>query len=181
LDQRILLPVFLCMILIFLLIAKKTLCVFNKTVKIVLYSFVAVFLLAQLNNLKQILPNYINYGIGYSSIIWTQSKTIDYIKNLPGQPVIYSNGPDIINLFLDRASLMIPNRVNPVDRLDNRDFSEQFQAMVENIKSKNGYLVYFVYVDWRWYLPPLPMVAELLPEFNIYQTEDGFIFSPPKP
>lgn len=185
LDQRILLPVFLCLMLIILLLFKKCLDNFKTYARTALYIGAGVFLLVQIIILEKNSAFFINNGIiyngvGYSSRIWMTSKTIDYIRTLPTKAVIYSNGPEVINILLDRPSTMIPYLINTGDRSSNQTFSAQFDNMIGDIKSKNGYLIYFVNVNWRWYLPSLKMLVQLLPDFTIYKTEDDFIFLPSK-
>lgn len=184
-DQRILSPLFLCVVLIILLLFKKCSDNFSHYVKITFSICACLFILAQMFILEKEMDYFVNNGIayngvGYTTKIWVTSKTVDYARTLPNQAVIYSNGPDIITLFLDTSSKTIPCLINPVDRLKNNNFPAQFENMIADIKLKNGYLIYFVNINWRWYLPSLQMLVQSLQGFTIYQTEDGFIFSPPE-
>lgn len=181
LDNRILLPVFLCLMFFMLLLFKKCSDNFRQLTRVLLYMVACVFLLMQIMTFQKNLALFINDGItyngvGYSSKIWITSKSVDYVRSLPERTVIYSNGPEIINLLLDRPSTMIPQFINPVNRLKNQNFSAEFKNMMEDIKSNNGYLVYFVNINWRWYLPSLPLLVQSLKDFEIYKTEDGYIF-----
>ncbi len=181
LDNRILLPVFLCLMFVMLLLFKKCSDNFRQPTRAVLYVGICVFLLLQImtfqKNLALLINDGITYnGVGYSSKIWITSKSVGYVRSLPGRTVIYSNGPEVINLLLDRPSTMIPQLISPVSRLKNQNFSAEFKNMTEDIKSNNGYLVYFVNINWRWYLPSLPLLVQSLKDFEIYKTEDGYIF-----
>lgn len=184
-DQRILLPVFLCLMLIIIILFKKSSDNFSAFTRTVLILFACMFVSVQMiitqKNLAFFVDQGIMYnGVGYSTKIWVTSKTVYYARSLPKHAVIYTNAPDVLNLFLDRPSRMIPYFMNPLDRVRNQEFSAQLENMIADIKSQNGYLIYFVNINWRWYLPSLQMLVQSLQGFTLYQTEDGFIFSPPK-
>lgn len=79
-------------------------------------------------------------GLGYASVTWRTSRTIDYVKNLPDVP-IYSNDLPAIYLLAGRTVHSVPISTNPSSQSSNPDFMDELYTMRNDLENKNGYLV----------------------------------------
>ena len=72
---------------------------------------------------------------------------------------------------------MIPRKMYPGSNLPNAQYRNQLLDMKRSLKDKNGLLVYFDRVRWRWYLPSASELAETLGLRLIIKTDDGSVYT----
>jgi len=115
-------------------------------------------------------------GIGYSSRGWVDSEVVKQLTLLDSTISIFSNAPDVVYTLLGRPASMVPRKMYPESNLPNPDYNSQIEQMKRSLKSKNGLVVYFDRVRWRWYLPS---AAELEKEVGlqlVIKTNDGSVY-----
>lgn len=115
-------------------------------------------------------------GIGLASKEWSESYLLKWLDSIELPKVIYTNGPNIVSLYTDAKSKMMPRFMSPIDRKLNDEFNVEMQRMVNELVQDHGIIVYFNEIKWRWYLPPIKMLTENLPLKNVYNGTDGSVF-----
>lgn len=92
-------------------------------------------------------------GDGYTSREWRVSRTLAFVRSLPGGVKVYSNGRDVVSFWTDRQTDSVPARTSSSTRQENPDFDRQMGTMCSDVKHGRALLVYFNAITWRWYLP----------------------------
>jgi 4-amino-4-deoxy-L-arabinose transferase-like glycosyltransferase len=152
-DSRLLSPV-----LVFLLLAVISLCwKAAKTTNrpFVWHGFLFFWFASVSTNAVQAIPLAARIraeGRFYTSSIWTDSESIRFVRSLPVQMTLYTNGPDVIQFSTDREAVWIPEKVNAGTRIPNRDFEEGMKTMCRALAQPRAVLVYLRNIN-RWYLP----------------------------
>jgi hypothetical protein len=63
--------------------------------------------------------------------------------------------PDLIYMFLDRLTHLLPRKLDPYTRLPNDGYNVEVVEMRKNLRDKNGVVVYFNAEGREWFLPSL--------------------------
>jgi hypothetical protein len=105
-------------------------------------------------------------SMGYNSNIWRSSRMVEFIKALPDDAFIYSNGPDAIDYLTGKLATMIPSKHSPVGDIT---------AMMQSLKGKKGFLVYFNHITWRGYLHSAEELKHYAELHAVYEGRDGTI------
>jgi hypothetical protein len=106
-------------------------------------------------------------GTGFNSEMWKSSEAMAFVKALPDDVLIYSNGPDAITYLIGRQTAMIPRR---------RSSPKEMEAMMKRLQETNGYLVYFSQITWRAYLPSTEELKQHAELRAVYDGRDGTIY-----
>lgn len=180
LDQRILYPIFEPLLFVFIIVLSKIVnAVKWKRIYFTLVIGVLVHLsILQFLQQEKIISSLEKNGVGFSSREWTHSKTLDYIKDIPVSTTIYTNGPDPIQLYLGRKSIMIPKVIHPLTNKTNPEYVNEMKNMQEHLLDGNAILVFFDNITWRWYLPTIEEVLNKIPLQKVFDSQDGDIFAP---
>lgn len=175
LKVRILFPVYLAFIPGLLVILghriKQT-----KSIRLVSYPvFFALFLLAfaQIGLQQEYLSYASTNGIQFASKRWIQSEMLQWLKKLPQDTIIYTNGPDAVYIIANRPSKMIPRVISPGDRTENKHFVNEIKEMAAQVSNGKGVVIYFDIITWRWYLPTIKQLSQILPLQLKYRCRDG--------
>jgi 4-amino-4-deoxy-L-arabinose transferase-like glycosyltransferase len=174
LDVRILFPVYLSFLLCLVLLSHRV--YHTKSIRIVSYLMIFVLFLlayAQIGIQKEYLSYASTNGIGFSSKKWSQSDMLQWVKKLPQDTIIYTNGPDAIKIIANRSSKMVPHLVSPVDRTENKNIQSDINEMVSKISDNKGVIIYLNEISWRWYLPTIKQLSQTLPLKLKYRGKDG--------
>lgn len=121
-------------------------------------------------------------GRGYTSVYWRNSEIVSYLVNMQDDRVIYTNGPDVVNFLAQKETFMMPKKLLPVIREENREFGFQLHRMAAECRSGDILVAYLDGITWRYYLPiNEELVSEsempVLRKFNdgvIYGRNSGF-------
>jgi 4-amino-4-deoxy-L-arabinose transferase-like glycosyltransferase len=141
-----------------------------KWVAVLAVTLCAALLIARGQMVTRALNQFSENGAGFTGKEWRSSKAMEFVKALPADAPIYSNGGDAVGFLTGRQTMPLPGR---------RD-SAGMEAMMRHLESSNGFLVYFNMIGWRGYLPSaeeLKQLAELRP---VYEGRDGIIFQATK-
>lgn len=115
-------------------------------------------------------------GVGYASRAWQTSELVTRVKRLPPEIPIYSNGNDALAFLTGRDVRSIPRKFDPVLGKPDPSFHADIESMKTDLLERDGVLVYFDTVTWRWYLPP---ASDLAQELSLHVKEtaaDGVIY-----
>lgn len=115
-------------------------------------------------------------GIGYSSVDWKQSQTIQFVKEMPETSMLYSNAPDAIYILTGRHAGFIPQKFSLGSLETNHHFLSDVELLRVRLFSSNAYIVYFDQFLWRNDLPSEEELMTLLPLVDIYHGTDGRVF-----
>jgi hypothetical protein len=147
----------------------------RKIASIILLIYTS-FTIVQLVNINTYVDDIKTNGRGFSSRIWKEAKILKFIKTLPSDICIYSNGPDALELFMGFRSTFVPRQVHPDTRKKNGKFEIQMRDMVKELIEKDGVLIYFRYITWRWYLPKNVDLERFLRLQTLYKGNDGAVY-----
>lgn len=174
LDIRILFPVYLFFILGVVLLSYRAYS--SKNIRIVGYLMLFVMLLmayAQIGTQQKYLSYVSTNGIGFSSKKWSQSDILQWVKKLPKDTIIFTNGPDAIKIIANRSSKMVPRLVSPSDRTKNKNIQRDISNMISEISDNKGLIIYLTGITWRWYLPTIEQLGQAIPLTVKYKCKDG--------
>jgi len=144
LNNRILSPIYLMGIILFVIILSNT---DAKRIGRIILIAGLVFIMARfalnLAESKIILSEMHQKGIGFTSKKWRSSQTIDYVKELAQEGVIYSNEAFPIYFLTGRPAGWIPELSDNVNLSDSEEYESELQEMKQAILDSNGALVIF--------------------------------------
>jgi hypothetical protein len=92
-------------------------------------------------------------GQGYTSRQWQSSQTIAFVRLLPENADLYSNGPDAIAFITLRGANGVPRKTNPYTREPNNNYDAQVESMCTDVEANGALVVYFRAFSGRKYLP----------------------------
>jgi len=172
---RFLLPIMVSVFIIFLFFLKRFLDFFSKkeNIKSIIYIFCGLLLVVSFYNNNA--SSLYNVGRWYSNSSWIQSETISELEKIQEtQDFIYTNEPAAVYLFTGRSSEMLPVKYNMRTDRVNSDYQNDLDAILKEIKEKNGLLVFF---DRGWGSIPKEEETELDSDFYLFRdTADGAIY-----
>lgn len=115
-------------------------------------------------------------GLGYTSVKWQQSESITFVRSVPDDVKIYSNGSDVIEFLTGRNALSLPVKTNPITSSENKDFKDEMEEMCRVIRENTALLVYLGNIVWRHYLPTEGDIEETcnLPVIRVF--DDGIVY-----
>ncbi len=177
LDDRILSPIFIALLVLFTYFAYRLLSLTSNTlsIKISMILVACFFSISYLligTNL--FIENY-NQGLGFSRLEWQHSELVEQIKKLPNETIIHSNAPYAVYILSGRPALSLPKKFESMNQQINKDFESEMEIISSEITLNNGMVVFFDLFSRN----PLEEKAELESNFRILnQTSDGTIFTP---
>lgn len=92
-------------------------------------------------------------GLGYTARQWQESESIAFVRSLPDNVNIYSNGTDVLGFLTGKQVLSIPPKANSGTMMAYPHYDEKIKSMCKDIIENRAFLVYFNQISWRWYLP----------------------------
>lgn len=120
-------------------------------------------------------------GIGYASLAWHASPTMDAVRQLPQDALLVSNGADAIAYILGRPASFVPERVQLRTGVENpeKPLELQLQQLRERLGRGPSYVVVFDKVDWRFYLLEEAELTRRLSLVKVADFADGRIYALP--
>ena len=121
------------------------------------FSIYLVFMLSTLQAIPAMAWLKISYttGIGLAAKGWKDSESMRFIGRLDATIPIYTNAPDLIFMFLNRRTYMLPRKLDPYSRLQNGEYGIEVAEMTRNLRDQNGVVAYFNAESREWFLPSL--------------------------
>jgi hypothetical protein len=86
-----------------------------------------------------------DWGLGFASTWWNQSRTMAFVNQLPPGTILYSNGHDAIEVVTGRHAKPIPRVTNPATRqhIIARDYGRDLSGLRLHLGTQGGYVVFF--------------------------------------
>ena len=178
LDSRILSPVFLSGVIIFIYMVGEVLTQFQKQtpIKSSILVLAVAFIAVNAWNGSTLLVRGYEQGIGYNSLEWNQSGILREVEKLPEQVVIYTNVPEAVYFFFDRAAMSIPRKFESTRGQANPNYQAEIEVMRSTMENQAGVVVFFSNLK----RPTLISEEELalqLPVRALVQVADGVIYT----
>jgi len=176
--ERYLSPLFIAFTILIILLLKNMFNIINKK-----YLYNIFLIILTIFCIFYIYNGYIwsikvyRDGQGYSQEYFIKSEIVQEVKKIPENYVIYTNAPDIIYLFTERVSYMLPFKYNPGLNKPNEHFDKHLKKLEEEL-AKNKSIIVFFSAKTRSYLISK---EELIEKFNLklfIQKQDGEIYIP---
>ncbi|MBW6473971.1 MAG: glycosyltransferase family 39 protein [Anaerolineaceae bacterium] len=175
-DWRLLSPIFILGLILFILIARAVSIRLDN--KIVFIAFLAILSLSLITKLPDAIAKTINIrnsGRGYTSNIWQNSDILKYIRTLPSEIEIFTNGSDVINFYYEKQTSSLPKKFNSNTSLQNANFEIEIGEMCNEVKEGKAIIVYFSNIN-RKYLPTTSEVEKTCELLPVKKFTDGVIY-----
>jgi 4-amino-4-deoxy-L-arabinose transferase-like glycosyltransferase len=178
LDVRILSPLYLSGIVLVLYFVDEFLARFPKSpILKTAMIFAAVFVFASniWTGSALVLQGY-DQGIGFNSLAWSRSGILAEVEMLPRDVVIYTNAPEAVYFFFDRAALSIPRKFESVRQQPNPNYLADLAKMCSSVENEKGVVLYFFSLN----RPTLVSEEELIkymPLQVVIKTDDGTMYA----
>ncbi|WP_254023272.1 glycosyltransferase family 39 protein [Mesorhizobium ventifaucium] len=117
-------------------------------------------------------------GIGYDATAWHSSPLVQFVKDLPADAIVYSNGADALGYLTGRFVRLVPRQFDRrTQREDpNNTLEEQILSLRRSIISGNGYVVFFDAITSRFYNLPENDLVKVVPLSLYKQLPDGRVY-----
>jgi len=102
-----------------------------------------VFLAVSVYKQAVTVSNWSQSGLGYASFQWYDSKAMAFLRELPGDVMIYTNEPGAVYLYTGRGGYVLPDRFDSATALVRANFEEGLTAMQADIHSGRAVLALF--------------------------------------
>jgi hypothetical protein len=179
LDSRLLLPVFVCLIVVAVSLAWSVSQALKKP--IIWWSFMMfVVLFSSINGTHTVASasNVHVNGMGYTSRKWQDSPTLAWVKSFRDDVTLYSNGADVIHFQTARDAMMIPNHMNTVTGRPNPAYHEQWQRLCKECEAGKAIIVYLNGIK-RAYLSTPEQLTSTCNLPVVHRTDDGTVYGQP--
>ena len=147
-EERILYPCFLVLLLIFFSVAglfiRRKYWILG-TGMAVIYVFM-IFSFSQ--DLLRFIPRFGEEGYGWAWKGWEDSPAMNLVRELPGDTVIYSNQPEAISLIAGRGSYALLDPIDPSSDSERPGYEETMQEIRRQVLDGESVLVFFGISAW---------------------------------
>jgi hypothetical protein len=178
LDARILSPLYLSGIVLVLYLVGEFLTRFPKSPILktaMIFAAVFVFVMNAWTGSALVVQGY-DQGIGFNSLAWSRSGILAEAEKLPREVVIFTNAPEAVYFFIDRAALSIPRKFESVRQQPNPNYLTDLAEMRSVIEDERGVVLYFSSLN----RPTLVSEKELksyMPLQVVVQAVDGTLYT----
>lgn len=109
------------------------------------------------------------HGLGLTAKHIREMPVLDWLRTIPPEIPLVSNGPDLISIHLQRPSQMLASTYNPTSLAKNADF----ESALEDLTRGPTLIVHFQATAYRTYLPG-PEVLEAMSDMQlVYRGPDA--------
>ncbi|MEA2175863.1 MAG: hypothetical protein QOD00_3455 [Blastocatellia bacterium] len=115
-------------------------------------------------------------GQGYTSRAWRESATIEHLKSLPPETLIFTNGYDAVYFLTGRRAVFLPEKTIHGTGRANALYASELAHMREQLLDQNGALVYFDGFPERAYLPSEDELRRGLSLRLVSRETDGAVY-----
>jgi hypothetical protein len=141
LNDRILSPLFLLLVLDAALIGHLIFSRVHKIGPILFFFFALIFISFQTYRSINLGVSLRKNGQGYSETNWRDSESLSYVCQLPDVP-IYSNDLPAIYFHCNRLAKSIPFPTNLASQVPNYEYLTEMATLRKDLKENEGYLVF---------------------------------------
>ena len=177
LENRILVPAFICLILVFVYLLSN---LWNTGFAWAPWAagiMAVIVLLAGIYDGRRAIIDLHTDGQGYASAYYRNSLTIDALKRMP-QVIIWTNRVPAVNLLADRPAYALLAPIDPLTRQKRPNYDSSLQGIRTSVLNGKAILVVFEAkqvledpIEGQW----LRDVTQDIPA--IFESDDGMIFA----
>jgi hypothetical protein len=143
LNNRILLPTYLFLLILLLISAIRFAQIFDqRVIQMMLFSGSLLFTFVHVYRGIQTVRELRTNGLGLSSPQWHSSETMAYLRSLPEVP-IFTNDIPAVYFHSDRMAHFIPTQQNFAKGREREDYQKDLVSMRARLKEGYGVLVLF--------------------------------------
>lgn len=178
LDNRILSPIFVCLLIIVTyIISKFVLTAENQRFwKWFSIGIVISLLLTSAFHSFPDITGYQEQGIGFSSPAWQNSTLLQEVHTLPSGILFYSNIPEAITLLTKQSATRLPRKFEASSQQVNTAFTKDLQS-IEQLMDTGDAVIVFFNQEGRLDNPSIDDLQKHLDLAVIYQDAYGTIYS----
>jgi 4-amino-4-deoxy-L-arabinose transferase-like glycosyltransferase len=93
----------------------------------------------QLETLRELMKG----GQGYASFKWYDSQAMAFLRDLPGNVMIYTNEPGAVYLYTGTPAYVLPDRIDPVTAAARPGFEQGLEEMQADVRAGKAVLALF--------------------------------------
>lgn len=144
LDDRILSPVYVAVLILGLFIAGRALAGVWQSHLVPFASLLVGILLFgfYLSQGIHLLASSHKEGIGFEATRWQESPIISQVRILPADTLIISNAPNVIYFLTGRRSMAIPKQTSAMSQQKNARYGAELETVKEMVGSEQAVVVY---------------------------------------
>jgi hypothetical protein len=177
LENRILVPAFVCLILLFVYLLNRLWYISSNWAFWLAGILTAVALVLTVYDGRRTILDLHTDGQGYSSAYYRNSLTIDALKRLPPME-IWTNRVPAVNILADRPAYALLAPIDPLTRLKRPNYDSSLQGIRQSVLDGKAALVVF---EARQVLDD-PIEGAWLQDLItgipvIFESDDGMIFA----
>jgi hypothetical protein len=113
--------------------------------------------------------------LGYGMSVWRESDLIAFVRTIPSDLPIYSNGRAVIHLHTGRVVKPVPGKVDLSTRKQHDNIAPRLKAIERDLLVNEGYLIYFRSIRHRTLFQEEELRA-LLNLRHVYAGQDGNVY-----
>jgi hypothetical protein len=180
LDARLLTPVFVFLVIGTVGAARTLASLLGRPILWRLFlGFAACCIVLQTPELVRTAADLRRDGLIFNSLAWRRSPTMEVVRTLPQDEVIYSNGADAIGFLADRSALRVPNLFDPNTARPNLAYAREVETLCSRMRAGRAVVVYFSAITWRTYLPAPAELASTCSLGEPRRFADGDVYGLP--
>lgn len=177
LENRILVPVFVCLILLFVYLLNMFWKRKDNWAPWAAFGIFSIALIGGAYDGRRAVIDMHADGQGYASAYYRNSLTIDALKRLP-QATIWTNRVPAVNLLADRPAYALLAPIDPLTRQKRANYDSSLQGIRDSVLKGDAILVVF---EARQVLDD-PIEGQWLKDLTqgipaIFESDDGMIFA----
>lgn len=116
-------------------------------------------------------------GTNFTGRVWVNSESVGYVKSLPKNIKIYSNGADVLRFLTDKNVLFVPQKYSPTSLVNNNKYHREFEEMRDAVLHYNAQIIYLNRIAWRDYLISSEEISKIIPIKVITKLHDGIVYA----
>lgn len=147
-EERIIYPAFLILILIFFSLFKWIIERKKWFLTLMLVGIYGLFLFNFSQDTVKFIPKFSTDGYGWAWEGWRTSPAMEIIRELPAEKVIYSNQPEAVSLWAGRGSYALLDPIDPSSNLPREGYAETMNTIRSQVLDGESVLVFFGIESW---------------------------------
>ncbi|MEO6434358.1 MAG: hypothetical protein ABIP55_01170 [Tepidisphaeraceae bacterium] len=113
--------------------------------------------------------------LGYGTRMWRDSDLVTFVRTIPADVPVYSNGRAAIHLHTGRVVRPLPGKVNLATRQPHTNFAQRLRALERDLKNRGGYVVFFTDIRHRTVVQDEEL-REAMSLEAVYSGRDGDVY-----
>ncbi len=93
--------------------------------------------------------------------------------------IIYTNAPELIQLYVGKPAILLPRLVDPNTRLENEQFVDEISSVLTAVDNGEAAIVHYHAVTWRTYVPNPDFFTEQFGISPVLVSSEGALFAGP--